>query len=263
MGTYVFDARWHKEHDRLRALESLFDGYSISCLTALGVADGWQCLEVGCGAGSVARWLAGQVGTGRVVAVDLDTRFLDGHGRANLDVRQLDIVSEPLDDGPFDLAHARAVLEHIPERHRALERMISAVRPGGWLMLEDVDFAGPLPATLARYVDPPENAAAFERVYRACDAVFAAAGADAGFGARLIGELKRAGLENIGGQVHMPLMAGGTDNWTRGTIEQLRPRLVSTGIATETDVERALALTADPSFHYPPPAMITVWAQRP
>jgi ubiquinone/menaquinone biosynthesis C-methylase UbiE len=45
------------------------------------VTDGWHCLEVGFGAGGVALWLAGQVGsTGRVVAVDIDPRFLDGHG---------------------------------------------------------------------------------------------------------------------------------------------------------------------------------------
>ncbi len=40
----------------------------------------------------------------------------------------------------FDLAHARAALTHIPERRRALERIISAIRPGGWLMIEDVDM---------------------------------------------------------------------------------------------------------------------------
>jgi ubiquinone/menaquinone biosynthesis C-methylase UbiE len=42
----------------------------------IGVTDGWICLEVGAGAGSIARWLARRVGpTGSVVATDLDTRF--------------------------------------------------------------------------------------------------------------------------------------------------------------------------------------------
>ena len=132
MNTYIFDQGWQKERDRLLGIESLFDSYSTQRLADLGVSDGWHCLEVGFGAGGVALWLAGQVGsTGRVVAVDLDPRFLDAHGRSNLDVRKLDIRTGPLEEAAFDLAHARAVLEHIPDRQRALERMVSAVRPGG------------------------------------------------------------------------------------------------------------------------------------
>jgi trans-aconitate methyltransferase len=95
--------------------------------------------------GKCCRWLAGQVGsTGRVVAVDLDTRFLEGHGLAYLDVRQHNIVADTMADGSFELAHARAVLEHISDRRRALERMISAVRPGGWLMVEGARLIGEL-----------------------------------------------------------------------------------------------------------------------
>jgi methylase of polypeptide subunit release factors len=73
MNTYVFDQGWQRERDRLGGIESLFDGYSTRCLAELGVSNGWHCLEVGFGAGGVALWLAGRVGsTGRVVAVDLD-----------------------------------------------------------------------------------------------------------------------------------------------------------------------------------------------
>jgi cyclopropane fatty-acyl-phospholipid synthase-like methyltransferase len=69
MSTYVFDPAWQMERDRLRALESLFDGASTRHLVRLGVTAGWRCLEVGCGAGGIARWLARRVGGGgRVVA---------------------------------------------------------------------------------------------------------------------------------------------------------------------------------------------------
>ena len=131
--------------------------------------------------------------TGRVVAVDLDPRFLDGHGRANLDVRKHDILTDPLEEAAFDLAHARAVLEHIPDRQRALERMISAVRPGGWLVLEAVDFGGVMAAALAHYTDPPEHAPLYERTIRAIEAAFAVVGGDANFGARLVRTLTDAG----------------------------------------------------------------------
>jgi len=264
MNTYVFDQGWQKERDRLAGIESLYDSYSTRCLAGLGVREGWRCLEVGFGAGGVALWLAERVGsTGRVVATDLDPRFLDGHGRANLDVRKHDIVTDPLEEAAFDLAHARAVLDHLPDRQRALERMISAVRPGGWLVLEGGDFGGVMAAALAHYVDPPEHAPLFERAIGALGAVLAAAGGDANFGARLVGMFTDAGLVNIAAEAHVPLVAGGTENWVPGTVEQLAEHMVSTGLVTASDIESVLAMTADPSCHYAPAPIVTAWGQRP
>jgi 2-polyprenyl-3-methyl-5-hydroxy-6-metoxy-1,4-benzoquinol methylase len=264
VSTYVFDAGWQKERDRLHALESLFDGMSTRHLADLGVTEGWQCLEVGCGAGGVALWLAEHVGrTGRVVATDLDTRFIDGHGQANLDIREHNILTDALEEDSFDLAHARAVIEHIPDHQRALACVISAVRPGGWLLIEDVDFGGAMAAALSRYFCPSEHARLAERMYRAVEAVFAAVGADASFGTQLPRALKTAGLENVGGEVHTSVVSGGAENWARGTIEQLAARLADTGLVTADDVELFLALTADRANHYAPPFMATAWGQRP
>jgi SAM-dependent methyltransferase len=115
MDPYVFDAAWEKERDRLRALEAAFDQPTTRRPADLGVGTGWRCLEIGCGAGGVALWLARRVGvTRRVRATDLDTRFLAGHGRPNLDVRAHDITADALEPGSFDLAHTRNVLAHLP-----------------------------------------------------------------------------------------------------------------------------------------------------
>lgn len=71
MSTYLFDQAWRQEHDRLHALEALFDDASAHHLARLGVGPGWRCLEVGAGAGGVARWLADRVGpSGQVLATD-------------------------------------------------------------------------------------------------------------------------------------------------------------------------------------------------
>jgi SAM-dependent methyltransferase len=264
MNTYVFDQGWQKERDRLVGIESLFDSYSKQRLAGLGVSEGWHCLEVGFGAGGVALWLAERVGsTGRVVATDLDPRFLDGHGRSNLEVRKHDILADPLEEAAFDLAHARAVLEHIPDRQRALERMISAVRLGGWLVLEAIDFGGVMAAAMAHYVDPPEHAPLFEQTIRAIEAVAATAGADANFGARLIRTLTNAGLVNIAAEARTPLVAGGTESWIPGMVEHLAEHMVRTGLVTVSDIESVLAMTADPSCHYAPSPMVTAWGQRP
>jgi ubiquinone/menaquinone biosynthesis C-methylase UbiE len=158
-------------------LEAVFDHATTRRLADLGVGAGWRCLEVGCGAGGVALWLAGRVGaTGRVLATDLDTRFLAGHAQPNLDVQTHDITADALEPGSFDLAHTRNVLAHLPDRRRALDRMIDVVRPGGWILVEDTDVGQAMLSAQSRYVPPPEYAALLQQIYRAIQAVFTAIG---------------------------------------------------------------------------------------
>jgi hypothetical protein len=67
----------------------------------------------------VARWLAGRVGpTGRVVATDIDPRFLAGSELAGVEVRRHDIPRDLLETGHYDLVHCRALLMHL--KHPAL-----------------------------------------------------------------------------------------------------------------------------------------------
>ena len=152
MPDYVFDNAAAQTDDRFGALEELYDPVTIRCLTAAGIADGWRCLEVGGGSGSVARWMSdrvsGRVGpTGRVVVTDINTRYLEQIARPNLEVRQHDIVNEQLEESAFDLAHTRLVLVHLPERKKAIERMVHALKPGGVLVLQEFE-------SLTMYPDP-------------------------------------------------------------------------------------------------------------
>jgi SAM-dependent methyltransferase len=261
----VFDQAWQKERDRLTALESLFDDSSRRFLAGLGVGAGWRCLEVGCGAGSIAVWLAGQVGaTGRVLATDLDTRHIDGDGLANLEVLTHDVVADPLDECAFDLIHARAVLVHLPDRQLVLKRLVSALRPGGWLLIEDVDFGGATSSMLAQYVSAADPApAATQRIYEAFAAVFAANGADPSYGTHLTGTLVSAGLANVGAELHAPVASGGSEQWTRGSAQQLAGRLIGTGLTSAADISLFLDFSAQPGTYYLPPLMVSAWGQRP
>src|SRR5215475_6958128 len=117
MSSYAFDNSWYRARQRLALLEQCLDAGTCRRISALGLADGWQCLEVGAGAGSVARWLCSQVGAaGRVVAIDIDTSFLDTLDEPNLEVRRHNLVSDTLPPDSFDLIHARMVLMHLPSR---------------------------------------------------------------------------------------------------------------------------------------------------
>ena len=264
MSEYVFDQAWERERDRLRSLEALYNGATTRHLASLGVTEGWSCLEVGCGAGAVAAWLAEQVGiTGRVVATDLDTRFVAEHRGTNLEVRTHDIRSGAPEQAAFDLVHARALVEHIPDHQTAVGHLLAAVRPGGWVLIEDVDFGVPMAAALARYTSPPEHGPIIERLYTAGEAVFAAAGADASYGTQLVHQLEAAGFEQIGGELRAPIVCGGSEQWTRGTAEQLAEHFVRTGLVTADDLSWFLRISDEPSVHYATPCMATAWGRRP
>jgi SAM-dependent methyltransferase len=199
-----------------------------------------------------------------VVATDLDPRFLADEAIANLEVRQHDIVSDPLEEGTFDLVHARAVLEHIPARTQALARMVQATRPGGWVVVEDIHLGGPMIPVTLRYVMPPEHVSLCERVIRAFEALFTTAGVDVELGAHLPGLLHAAGLTQVGAELHGRFVWGGSGrDFGRLSLEHLQGRMIGAGLLTEEEIAHFLALTRQPNFGYLPLPMVTAWGQRP
>jgi len=138
---FAADAEADDELARLKLLEALCDPWTFRCLDGIAVRQGWRCLEVGAGAGSVVRWLSERVGSaGRVVAVDLDPRFLGDLRAPNVEVRRCDITQDDIEPAAYDLVHCRALLMHMNDPADVLRRMAAALRPGGWLVAEDADF---------------------------------------------------------------------------------------------------------------------------
>ncbi len=117
---YTFDLAWERERARVGAGELLFDAFTTHVLAEdVGVAEHWECLEVGAGGGSAARWLVDRVGpTGRVLATDVNTHRLPAD--QGYQVLRHNVATEPVPDGPWDLIHTRMVLLHVPERREVL-----------------------------------------------------------------------------------------------------------------------------------------------
>src|SRR5262249_32385304 len=116
---YLLDNAASQAGRRFRALSALYDDATMRYLERCGVRAGWNCLEIGGGGGSIAKWLSSRVGPlGRVLVTDLNPRFLDELQESSIEVRTHNIVTDELPDAAFDLIHARLVLMHIPERQQ-------------------------------------------------------------------------------------------------------------------------------------------------
>src|SRR5690606_36441685 len=137
---YMFDQAWLAEQQRLAALENIWDPFTFANPEAIGVPAGARCLQVGGGNGAVAAWLCAKVGlAGHVVATDRDTRFLEIRDQPNLEVRRHDITRDDLEREAYDVIHTRLLLSHLPAHDAALQRMVAALKPGGWLLVEEFD----------------------------------------------------------------------------------------------------------------------------
>ena len=240
------------ENDRLSLLEQLFD--PLSRQRRAFVQPGWRCLEVGAGRGSMAVWLAQQVGEqGRVEATDVDLTYLQRLDLPNLGVRQHNILTDPLDElepGSFDLVCARLVLFWLAGKQEiAIRRMVECLRPGGWLIDEDGDWGMVAP------VDPAHpHYALYQRVWKYGD-WWAERGYDPTFGRKLPILFERCGLVNIHHKTSASVVRGGSPwgQWWLQSLEGIRSSEQKDGSLTEEREQEYQALIpsfSDPSFWF-------------
>jgi SAM-dependent methyltransferase len=260
---YLFDIEALEAGDRFGALASLFDPVTFGHLEHLGVTEGWRCLEVGAGGGSVATWLANRVGeSGQVVATDLDVRWLEQRLRAsNIEVRRHSVVDDPLPGSFFDLVHERLVLLHVPERVGALGRLVSALRPGGWLLAEDFDSdiaPDPCPAPQS------EDEKLANLMMRSVRSLLTQRGADTALGHKLPQLLRDAGLEDVGADAYQAIEVGDAiRQLQRANIAQVADPLVEQALVTRDELERYLTLLDERRISPRSPLLVSAWGRRP
>jgi SAM-dependent methyltransferase len=261
------DNAWSGENQRLAGAQELFDPPTFRHLDTVGIRAGMRCLEVGGGAGSVARHMAERVGPrGRVLATDVDIRHLEGIDNRNVEVRIHDICNDLLEED-FDIIHARLVLEHLPQRRDVLEKLVSALRPGGWLLVEDLDWTTWLYLPSTRQFAFPARLARFCRqAVRATDALTKGSGADFfDFARNLPLHLVNVGLHDVDAESCTRLVRGGSamSKFMTVSLRELGATLISTGHVSQRELDWAISAMESPgsmTMYYP---VVSAWGQRP
>ncbi len=259
---YVFDNAVTAETGmRFSGLEATFDPATIGYLTSVGVTDGWACWEIGAGGGSIARWLAERVGSaGSVLATDIDPRFIPASRLSQLEVARHDITADAIPAARYDLIHARLVLSHLPQRRDVMVRLVQALRPGGWLVIED--FSG----AFERGSKPAGPAdARFRKVHKALGEFLARSNDDqSDFAASLPQLLASLGLADVGGEARVVFGRGGSPGARvmEAGLRQVGDQMIAAGLVDRLALDEAIAYLTTPTSIVSLPAMVSAWGRQ-
>jgi len=194
-----------------------------------------------------------------VLATDIEPRFLQALPYGNLQVRRHDIRIDGLPKSEFDVAHARLVLMHLPGRELALQRMIEALKLGGWIVVEEFDVLSVFPDSAVNTTEEQL------KTIRAFYQVMTSRGIEMRYGRRLPQQLRERGLANVGAEASMSIWGGSSagTNMFKLSFEELADSILRSGLISEAEFEGDMKRLDQQDFLMPSPMMWTAWGQVP
>jgi len=167
-----------------------------------------------------------------------------------------DVDKDDLPAGLFDLIHTRVVLMHGIDRAAVVRNLISALRPGGWLVLEEHDKYG-------TFTLMSENLAFAKALYMATRAV-ESNGGSLSWARGLPTLLQDAGLTDVEAEIDAPLFRGNSAyaRFWGHSFHELRDQIILQGMAP-ADVDLAVAQANDANLWLSCHAMIAAWGRKP
>jgi hypothetical protein len=189
-----------------------------------------------------------------VVATDLDPRFI-GPAEANLEVWIHDITRDSLPIAEFDLVHVRWLLDLLPDRKAALEKLVGALQPGGWLLAEEPDM----------FPTAAESSQEYRRLMNAIATLLQSAGTNSQWARQLPTVLAAAGLIGVGAEADVDICQGGSAmaEFRQLGIAQLEPDLLEAGLITEVELRNGVVCLSDPRHWLMDFASVAAWGQKP
>ena len=249
---------------RLQLLARVMWPSTHALLNRIGIHRGMRCLDVGCGTGEVTLQIARLVAPeGYVVGIDADDVILD-HARAAAARQQASAWFETRnaedlqDEGVYDVVHTRFLLTHLRQPAQVLASMLRALRPGGTLIVQDIDCPG-------HVCHPP--CPAFDRYLDLYQAVVRRNGGDPAIGPRLPGLLRHAGAEDLRLEVVQPVFCDGEGKFVAQlTMDHIREAVVLAGLASHAEVDAIVTdldtFAQDPDSMISLPRVFQVWGRK-
>jgi len=261
---YLWDNTLAEEKARLDAQAGIWDAYTQRYLDALGVRRGWKCLELGAGSGTMTKWLAERVAPdGSVLAVDVDPRFLQLLDHPCVEVRRLDVTCDPLDEAAFDLVYERMVLMHLPNAEAHLQKLAASVRPGGQLLIQDVDLSFNESPDAVYLTWPTSNHDFSVEIMRKVNRLLSLTGASPPFAKDHAARLIRLGFVDVGAEIVTRLAWGEKGGTYEAAFRRVQPHLVQYASLDAAVADKRLRQLGDPGFAFASAPMVSAWGRRP
>ncbi|WP_244237363.1 methyltransferase domain-containing protein [Corallococcus llansteffanensis] len=184
------------ESQRLLEQEQSQDTRSV--LHGTGLKPGDRVLDAGCGPGGITELMAELVGEGgHVTGLDVHAgRIAEAQARnrhrPHLEFLQADVRASGLPTDSFDYVWSQYVFEYLPDRQVALAELIRVTRPGGRVVVSDIDGLG-----FQNWPFPEHLRQGTQRIVEALEA----RGFDLYVGRKLYSDFRRAGLTHV--RVHL------------------------------------------------------------
>jgi len=224
---------------RLDVLGSILDTHTIKLLEQGERLDGKKFLDLGCGGGNMSRNAARLVGDkGNVTAIDFDAEILSlaqkqagEEGIRNISFRSMDAYE--LDyDSTFDIVYSRFLLSHLTDPAKVLSNMLRALRPGGRLLIEDIDFSG-------HFCFPPSKGFDLYLHYFTTAARNNHQNPDIGLS--LFKLFNDAGVGNVQYDVIQPVHNTGAGKWMAYyTMDKIKDAVIKQNLATSDEIKEVL-----------------------
>jgi SAM-dependent methyltransferase len=252
---YTWDNAMVEGRRRLALLEHALDPATLRRMERIGVGDGWSVLELGAGGGSVTAWLCQRVGSrGRVCAVDIDARFVQTLDFDNLDVYEGDILSSSLPANTYQMIHARWTLMHIAKRDAVMAQLMSLLKPGGVLFLEEPDC---LPVDA---LDRTGFRSLCEKIFP----IIRERGSEPYWARDLPTLVRDLGVENVQAESEFQWYRGRSElaEFWKMSWSRVRDGVAARGVDVD-EWDRELSELDDPSKLFVQPMTIGVWGTKP
>lgn len=226
---------------RLDVIHEVYGPISFRGLEAAGIGNAHRAADIGCGTGTMSRWLAERMGDGsKVDAVDISEDQLDvartlqpAAGAGTITYSLASAYEPTLPEAQYDIVFVRLVLCHLKEPNKAVAEMAKLLKPGGRLVLVDMDrysfMAMPPSEHYRRWLERGR-----EHQHNI--------GVDYAVGTRLHELLSGAGLETTFLAADQPIYNKGSGKhlW-QNTWRSTLPNLVKAGSITQAEGEELIA----------------------
>lgn len=246
-------------------LAEVLQQYTRALLEEQGVTPSISFLDVGCGGGNVALMAAQMAGdNGSITGIDFDEEIISlaqqdavASGMRNISFRAISAYDISYDN-EFDVAYARFLLSHLKEPFDVLLKMKNSVKPGGKIIVEDVEFNGHFCYPVCK---------AFDEYLQYYTIAAQKNGANPDIGPSLFSLFHKAGIEEVGFDMIQPCFNRGPGKWMAYiTMDRIKNTLLEHNIADRQTIDRILqeleGFTKDEQTIMSLPRIFRVWGIR-